>query len=217
MQKGMPDFRHRLSCRMKIRLGLCGLLVLWLLASAFCSVLTEWVTCAVDGQFSVQLPATATEMDMLKVFASQGVTPPAEQLELLKSMKVFTATDGAGNYMVTRTATGLSANLEEPGNRTRFYEGAINGLLLKEHGTLLQRAAFTVNGTEGVEVRYRGVHKGTGQRVIKHNRLLAVGQVVYILAVYPVDRNDSTGAGLQEQRTKFFNSLTYRPTPTPSK
>jgi hypothetical protein len=209
--------RHRLSCRMKTIRHLCGLLVLCLLASAFRSALTEWVTCAVDGQFSVHLPVAATEMDMVKVFASQGVTPPAEQLELLKSMKVFTATDGAANYMVTRTATGLSVSLEEAGNRARFYDGAINGLLLKEHGTLLQRAAFTVNGTEGVEVRYRGVHKGTGQRVIKHNRLLAVGQVVYILAVYPVDRNDSTGVGLGEQRTKFFNSMAYRPSPTPSK
>ncbi|WP_210521732.1 hypothetical protein [Hymenobacter terricola] len=202
---------------MKIKLGWCGLFILCVLASAFRSALAEWVRCEVDGQFSVQLPVAATEMDMLQVFASQGVTPSPEQAQVLKSMKVFTATDGAANYMVTRMATGLAASLEEPGNRTRFYDGAVNGVLLKEHGTLLQRAAFTVNGTEGVEVRYRGVHKGTGKKVIKYNRWLAVGPVVYMLAVYPVDRNDSTGVGLQEPRTKFFNSMAYRPSPAPSK
>lgn len=206
---------------MKINIGLPCLLGSCFIASSFQpatrSPLTAWITCPVDSQFSVQLPVQPTEMDMLKMFTSQGITPSADQVDKLKTMKLLTATDGIANYMITRTATGLEASLDEPGNRTSFYEGAVNGVLQNEHGTLLQRSAFTVGGAEGVEMRYKGVHKGTGKLVIKHNRMLAVGKVVYILAVYPVDRNDSTGTNLNEQRTKFFNSIAYKPSPQPSK
>ncbi len=173
--------------------------------------------CQVDSQFSVQLPVQPTEMDMMKILTSQGVTPPAEQLEKIKSMKLLTATDGAGNYMITRTATGLEAKIDEPGNRVAFYDGAINGLLQNERGTLLQRSTFTINGLEGADVSYRGVHKATGKMVVKYDRMLAVDNVVYVLAVYPVDRKDSTGTNLKEQRTKFFNSIAYKPSPKSSK
>lgn len=172
--------------------------------------LPEWVICQIDSQFSVQLPVQPTEMDMMKVFTSQGITPSVEQAEKMKAMRILTATDGLINYMITRSALGTETNLEEPGKRASFYEGAITGLLRTERGTLLQRTAFIVNGLDGVEISYKGVHKGSGKMVVKYNRMLAVDNAVYLLAVYPVDRNDSTGVNLKEQRTKFFTSIAYK-------
>jgi hypothetical protein len=91
-------------------------------------------------------------MDMVKVFTSQGVTLAAEQLEKAKERRILTATDGIANYMITRTALGTEASIDAPGNRTAFYGGAISGILRNERGTLLQRSAFTVSGTEGVQL-----------------------------------------------------------------
>ena len=150
----------------------------------------------------------------MKLFASQGVTPPAEQVEALKSMKLMTATDGVANYMVTRTVIGSEANLEEPGNRVAFYKGAVNGLVQKERGTLLYCSTFKANGVEGVELSYKGVHKATGKLVVKYNRMLALEKMVYVLAVYPVDKNDSTGGQLKDQRIKFFSSIACQPSPS---
>lgn len=201
---------------MKTSFGLFCLLVLCFAITSFQSakliirVLPDWVTCQIDSQCSVQLPVQPTEMDMMKVFTSQGITPSAEQAEKIKSMRILTATDGLINYMITRSALGPETSVEGPGKRTSFYDGAIAGLLRTERGTLLQRTAFTVNGLDGVEMSYKGVHKGSGKMVIKYNRMLAVDKAVYILAVYPVDRNDSTGVNMKEQRTKFFTSIAYK-------
>jgi hypothetical protein len=208
---------------MKTSLGLFCLLALCLVATSFQSsrwaarALPDWVTCQVDNQFSVQLPVQPTEMDMLKVFTSQGVKLSAEQLEKVKGMRILTATDGVANYMITLTALGAEVGIDTPGNRASYYDGAINGILRNERGTLLQRSVFTINGAEGVQVSYRGVHKGTGKMVVKYNRMLAVDKSMYILAVYPVDRTDSTGVNLKEQRTRFFTSIAYKPSPKPSK
>lgn len=201
---------------MKTSFRLLYLLVICFIATSFQSSkwkglsLADWVTYQLDNQFSVLLPVQPTEMDMAKVFTSQGITLSAEQLEKVKATRILTSTDGVANYMLNRSTLGTEINLDAPGNRTTFYEGAINGLLRNERGTLLQRSAFTVNGIEGVQLSYRGMHKATGKMVVKYNRMLAIDKYVYMLAIYPVDRTDSTGVNLKEQREKFFNSISYK-------
>jgi hypothetical protein len=201
---------------MKTSFGLLCLLATCFIATSFQSSkwagvsLSDWITYQLDNHFSVLLPVQPTEMDMVKVFTNQGITLSAEQLEKAKETRILTSTDGVANYMLNRTALGTETNIDAPGNRTSFYDRAINGILRNERGTLLQRSAFTVNGTEGVELSYRGVHKATGKMVIKHNRMLAIDKSMYLLAVYPVDRTDSTGVNLKEQRVKFFNSIAYK-------
>lgn len=206
----------QLLCNMKISLSLFCLLFICFIATSFQSkrvvlALPDWVTYQIDNQFSVQMPVQPTEIDLMKLYASQGVTPPAEQLETIKSMKLLTATDGITNYMITRTPIGIEANINEPSSRTAFYDGAINGLMRNERGSQLQRSIFSTGGAEGVELSYKGVHKVTGKMVVKYNRFLAADKMLYMVSVYPVDKNDSTGITLKEQRTKFFNSVAYKP------
>jgi hypothetical protein len=198
---------------MKTSFGLLYLLAICFVASSFRPVnrvawtLADWVAYQIDSQVFVQVPVQPVETDIVKNLTAQGASP--EQLEKVKGMRLLTATDGIGNYMIIRTP--IQLNTGEPGSLTSFYDGMITSILRNERGTLLKRSPFTVNGAEGVDIDYRGFHKGEKKMVIKHSRVLAIRDMAYMLSLYPVDRNDSTGVALNQQRTRFFNSITYKP------
>jgi hypothetical protein len=177
--------------------------------------LSGWITYHVDSHLSVQLPSQPVEKDWKQFFANKGTILSAEQIDQLKATRIFGATDGVANYGIT-VANGIFSKPPSKHERTYFYNGAIKGLLLKEHGTLLQRSTFTVNGHEGVEISYIG-HKTTGEMVVKHQRALILDEAQYVLTVTPVGKSDSTGISVKEQRTKFFNSIAYQPSPKSSK
>ncbi|MGI4870892.1 MAG: hypothetical protein ACRYFX_06910 [Janthinobacterium lividum] len=208
---------------MKTSFGLLCLLAICLVATSFQAnrraalALSEWVTCQVDSQFSVQVPVQATEADIMKMLDSQGIKPSEEQLKMYSSMKAFAATDEVANYMVNRFATSAKGDINAPGKRTALCDEVISTILQNEHGTLLQRSTFTVNGSEGIQVAYKGLHKGTGKMIIKYNRTIVLGSYGYTLTSYSVSRNDTTGITSQEQRKRFFNSIVYKPSPKLSK
>jgi hypothetical protein len=201
---------------MKTFFGLLCLLAICITATSFRPVnqvawtLADWVTCQIDKQVSVQVPVQPIETDIVKILTAQGASP--EQLEKMKGTRLLGATDGVGNYMIVRTPIQANTLTKEPGSLTSFYDGMITSILRNERGTLLKRSPFTVNGAEGVDIDYRGFHKGEKKMVIKHSRVLAVENTAYILSLYPMDRNDSTGVALNEQRARFFNSIVYKPT-----
>lgn len=131
-------------------------------------------------------------------------------------MTLVSATDGVANYAVG-AARGVFSTYVKPGKVAAYYNAAIKGLMPKEQGRLLHRSAFTVQGFEGVEISYKAVHKATGKMVVKYQRMLLVDTVIYSLAMYPVDENDSTGRSVRQQRAKFFNSISYLPSHPSSK
>ena len=204
---------------MKISFSLLCLLAICLVATSFQAnrravrALSEWITCQVDSQFSVLVPVQANEVDIMKMIDRQGIKLSEEQTKMYGSMKMFSATDEVANYMVNRFSTGAIVNIDAPGERTDLYNGLVNSLLQNEHGTLLQRSTFTVNGSEGIQMTYRGLHKGTGKMIIKYSRTIVLGSYGYTLTSYSVNRSDTTGVTSEEQRTKFFNSIVYKSSP----
>jgi hypothetical protein len=184
---------------------LCSILIA---AHYVAQALPGWITYQVDSHLSVQFPTQPTEKDWKQFYANKGTILSAESLKKLEGMRIFSATDGVANYGVT-IVNGIFSKPPNKHDRTYFYNGAIKGLLLKEHGTLLQRSTFTVSGHEGVEISYIG-HKTTGEMVVKHQRALLIDNAQYALTVTPVGQSDSTGMSVKEQRIKFFNSIVYR-------
>lgn len=203
---------------MKPPIGLSCLLAIGFVAPSFHSTrqvlpaLPEWITYRVDDHFSVQLPVPPVEKDWRKAFTQEGLAPSAEQLEKLNGTKVFRATDGVAVYTVG-ASSGIVTTRSTPRELARLYDGAIKGLLSKVQGGLLQRSAFTVNGFEGVEISYTAASKAPGKRVVTHQRMLIIAPWIYDLALYPVEKNDSMGQSVKEQRAKFFNSIVYTPSP----
>lgn len=167
----------------------------------------EWATFSVDEQLTVQLPAQPTVTDMSK--ASTAIP---------QTVKMFSAQDGAGTYMILRlAATAPQSTMQSESSRTAFYDGLINGLVRGQKGVVLSRTSFATAGGEGVDVKYRGLDKGTGKMGIKYSRNLVLGAVAYSLSFYSQDRQDTTGVSGSESRKKFFESLTVKPVSTPQK
>ncbi|WP_375435031.1 hypothetical protein [uncultured Hymenobacter sp.] len=167
----------------------------------------DWTTFSIDDQFAVQMPSQPKETDLGKA-----------STKIPQTIKVFSAQDAAGTYMLMRlAATDPQANMQSESSRTAFYDGLINGLLRGQNGVLLSRTTFSTAGGEGVDVKYRGLDKGTGKMGIKYSRTLVLGAVAYSLSFYSQDRQDTTGISGSESRKKFFESIVAKPASVPKK
>ena len=198
---------------MKKTYQLLCFLFLTLPVAAF--AITDWITSVVDGRVSVQAPIQLPEIDIIKILSAQGASK--EQLDKMKLSKIFAAKDAAGTYMVFRLdVNGPEFNGKNlpAGTLKDYYDGLISGVLRNEHGVLLERSAFTTSGYEGIDFKYKGIHKGTGKMVIKCARGILLENTSYTLTFVPADNTDSTGVSGNTERTRFYNSVTIKPATT---
>lgn len=161
-------------------------------------VAADWQRFSVDEQISVTLPVQPTEVDLSKTL------PP----EKLKDTKVLVCKDSYGTYQIIKSGTGIAiegAGSEE--SRQSFNEGMISSLLKNQQGTLISTTPFKTSAGDGIEIKFKGVTRATGKRVIKVTRSLLIGSVSYSFNFIPADQADSTGTSGNEQRQQFFNSI----------
>jgi hypothetical protein len=158
----------------------------------------DWAAFQVDDRVTVQLPAQPTEMDLSKMLSPEQV----------KNNHIYQVKDDYGVYQVIKSATGLSAeSIDQAATRTGYYNGVVEGLLAREQGTLLTRLAFPTGGGEGLEIKYKSLHKGTGKQTAKYLRSLLVGGTGYSFNFIPADQQDTTGSSGNAQRRRFFDSV----------
>lgn len=181
---------------MKYLYRLSSLFLGCLFLAAF--TLADWVPFPVDERVTVQLPAQPTEMDLSKMLSP----------EQLKSNHIYVVKDEYGIYQVIKSATGLSAEKTVlAATRQDYYNGVIEGLLNREQGTLIAQSTFPTAGGEGLEIKYKSLHKGTGKRVIKYTRSLLSGTTAYSFNFVPTNQQDTTGMSGNQQRRRFFESI----------
>ena len=141
----------------------------------------DWQIFPVDEQISVKLPIQPTEADLSKIL------PP----EKLKDTKVLVCKDAYGTYQIIKFVTAMStesAVLQE--SRQSFNEGMISSLLKNQQGTLISTTPFKTSAGDGIEIKFKGVTKATGKRVIKLTRSLLIGNVSYAFNFIPTDQAD---------------------------
>lgn len=119
----------------------------------------DWVTSGVDEQVSVQAPVSLATIDMSKVIeASPGAAK--EELVKMTDTKMLAARDASGVYMVLRLNGEIpGADFRRQQDRTEFFTGYIGSTVERDHGYLLERASFMVNGMEGVDFTYKRLHQ----------------------------------------------------------
>ncbi|MBD2717274.1 hypothetical protein KBK19_19700 [Microvirga sp. STR05] len=159
---------------------------------------TTWSAYAVDTQLSVQLPSPPQEIDLAK----QGLSQP--------NLRLFIANDEVGMYQIIRMqlTPEMAAQVHSPADRQSFYDGFLRSLVGDLKGQLLTRTTFPTAAGEGVEVKFRSVHKGTGLKTVKFSRGLLVGDVCYGFNFLPRDVKDTAGTSGQAERQQFFSSIT---------
>ena len=168
----------------------------------------DWQTFSVDEHISVKLPIQPTEIDLSKTL------PP----EKLKDTRVLVCKDTYGTYQVIKSDTGMSAeSAASPESRQSFNEGMISSLLKNQQGTLISTTPFRTPAGDGIEIKFKGMTRATGKRIIKVTRNLLIGSVSYSFNFIPVDQADSTGISGNEQRQQFFNSIEVKTSPVSKK
>ena len=178
--------------------------------------LPDWVTSLIDARVSVQTPVALSEIDMVKILTAQGASK--EQTDKLAGSRIFTSKDAAGTYMVMCFPEGeLGPDISSTNNRTSFYDGMIDKMIKNDQGLLLERTPFTVGGAEGVDFKYRGIHKLTKKMVVKSDRVILLDKVCYTLTLIPADIHDSTGVTGKQERARFYNSMIIKPSASPGK
>jgi len=177
----------------------------------------DWVTSAIDEQISVQAPVPLVAVDMSKVMAA---TPDAskEDLAKLSNTKLLAARDASGVYMVLRIGSDIpGADFRQQRDRTEFFTGYISSMVERDQGYLLERAPFTINGMEGVDFKYKGLHQFTKKMVVKYGRVLFVDKLCYSVSFIPANLQDSTGTSGSQERIRFFQSIAVKPAALPKK
>ena len=164
-----------------------------------------WVTQTIDTQLQVLLPSAAQEVDLAKLQPG------------LKDTRVWIASDAHALYQVIRVQMPpvALADVEGTENRGKYYGGVISGILsAQSDGVLLEQNSFSTAGGEGVEFRFRARHQSTKKLVVKYSRALLIGTTGYSFNFIPRNLTDTAGVSGQEQRRRFFSSITVLVVPS---
>jgi hypothetical protein len=160
-----------------------------------------WQSFAVDGLVTVQLPSQPTELDVAKLAPGRN----------MRGTRVWLVQAPEGFYQVIRTAGGTHITRADTTGRRFFYKGVAYSIVHNRQGQLLSSTPFSTAGGAGMEFKYRGIHQGTGKRVISYTRSLVLDSITYALNFIPTDKTDSLGLAGAEQRRRFFNSIMVKP------
>ncbi|GAB2941288.1 hypothetical protein GCM10027048_02200 [Hymenobacter coalescens] len=161
----------------------------------------SWAPFAIDEQVSVELPTPPQEIDAAKL----GLQLP--------NTRLLMAQDTVGLYQLTRLelTAAQAATTQGEAARQRFYDGVVKGALNgQQDAVLLARTPFQTAGGDGIELKMRARHKGTGKLVVKFSRALLVGRIGYTLTFLPLDKADTAGVSGSAQRQRYFNSLVVK-------
>jgi hypothetical protein len=172
-----------------------------LLLPLLASTADTWQPFTVDKQVSVQLPAQPIEIALAKLAPGKN----------LQHTRMWTLRVAEGIYQVLRLPNTHSIPRTDTAGRRAFYAGLLTSVMRNESGQLLAVTSFPTTGGASMEYQYKGLHKGTGKRVIKYGRTLLVDSINYTLNFIPADSLDSLGLAGAEQRRRFFNSITVKP------
>lgn len=172
-----------------------------LLLPLFAFAADTWQPFIVDSRVSVQLPAQPTELDFAKLAPTRK--PDHTRMWLVRTSE--------GTCQVMRLPNSSTISRSDTARRRAFYAGVLTSVMRNESGQLLLITPFPTPAGAGIEYKYKAIHKGTGKRVIKYTRFLLADSVGYSLNFTPADRQDSLGVAGNEQRRRFFNSITVKP------
>jgi hypothetical protein len=212
---GSPSFQFILSSPPLSKFIFVTIRPLLLALAAFPSLafsIADWVVYPVDSRVTVQTPSVLTPIDLVKALTARGASKEQLAPYVSNQVKLLVARDETGIYMVMRMATGdpeTPSNSDSTGRRA-YYAGLLDAQLRDEHGTLLHRSTFSIGGVDGIEYDYKGIHQGTGKMVVKHSRAILVDKVSYGMTFLAADAQDSLGTAGQQQKDKFFRSLTIK-------
>jgi hypothetical protein len=165
------------------------------------ATLAEWIPFAVDERVSLQAPTQPTQLDLAKLAPGKD----------MQHTRVWMVRATEGMYQVLRLPNKSSISRTDTAGRRAFYAGVFTSVIRNESAQFLSVTPFPTAGGAGMEYKYKGLHKGTGKRVIKYGRVLLVDSISYMLNFIPTDRQDSLGLAGAEQRRRFFNSITVKP------
>lgn len=160
-----------------------------------------WQPFAIDSHVTVQLPGQPTETDLAKLNTGKN----------LGHTQMWTLKAADGIYMVMRLPNKGSIGRADTAGRQAYYAGVLTSVMRNEKAQTLSLTDFPTSVGEGIEYKYKAIHRGTGKRVIKYVRYLVVDSIGYSLAFTPADKLDSTGTAGNVQRRRFFDSITVKP------
>ncbi|OON66919.1 hypothetical protein [Hymenobacter sp. CRA2] len=182
--------------KQRFRSGFLWVLCLPLLAFAIPGA--SWATFDVDSRLSVELPAGVREVDVTKVNMP------------LPNTRLFMAQDTVGLYQVIRIdmSEEQGTALQGEAARQRYYDGVVNGAVNgQQEAVLLARTSFPTAAGEGIELKMRARHKGTGKLVVKYSRSLLLNHTGYAFLFIPLDKSDTAGISGRAERERFFTSI----------
>lgn len=165
------------------------------------ATLADWITFNIDKEVSIQTPTQPTEIDLAKLAPGKN----------LQHTRVWALRATEGIYQVLRIPNTRSIPRTDTAGRRSFYAGVLASVVRNESAQLLSITPFPSAGGAGIEYKYKGLHKGTGKRVIKYGRVLLLDSIGYTLSFIPTDQQDSLGLAGAEQRRRFYNSITVKP------
>ena len=169
---------------------------------------TDTWTKFVDGRVSVLFPFPPLERTAQQV----GLSPQRPGAVPNDRKTGFFVQDTHGAYVLVVNSTAAAhINPEDPVARRAYYDAVCRNTAKREGGTVLDRSFFSTPAGEGTEFSYTGLRVGSRRLVVKYVREVLVGPIGYSLTFLPLDRTDSTGQAGQEQRRRFFDSLTVIP------
>jgi hypothetical protein len=159
-----------------------------------------WQSFPVDKRLTVQLPAQATELQMLPT----GQAPAHTQTWVARAPE--------GLCVVMRVPIAYVIKQSDMAQRRVFYDQVVKGALAEENQAhLLTRTSFQTAGGSGIEIKYTAVDARTGHQRVRYMRSLVVDSIGYNLLFRPADLSDSLGLVDYAQRRRFFSSITVRP------
>jgi hypothetical protein len=160
-----------------------------------------WQPFAIDQRVTVQFPRPPAAINLAKLTQSRQ----------LGHMRAWMLRASEGTYQVLRTHSKSMLGKQDTARRRSFYAGGLSALLQSERGQLVAQTFFSTAGGEGVEYKYKATERDTGKRTIKFMRCLVVDSIGYSLNFVAADKLDTLGLAGNEQRRRFFNSITVKP------
>jgi hypothetical protein len=160
-----------------------------------------WQPFIVDKHVTVQFPSQPQEMNLAALAGGRDIHHG--RMWYVQASDAF--------YSVSRSHMEEALAPQDTSGRRRRYSLVFEALLREEKGQLVDFYFFPTLAGQGVEVKYRGLHKVTQQRRVKIIRCLAVDTVLYTLNFMAANKTDTLGLTGAEQRRRFFNSVTVKP------
>jgi hypothetical protein len=156
---------------------------------------------ALDAHVTVELPHQPYPRDARK----------NKRLKHPERIKIWVLRTLGGTYHLLRVVhPGLHMTTRDTLAREAYYDRKIEELEVRQ-AQILSSSSFTVAGMKGRDISYKS--HATAKPEIVYSRNFVLDSVSYVLDFFPASqiREGLVGFAENEQRQRFFNSITVKP------